>query len=347
MRILVEMTHPADVHFFRWAVHELQQRGHQVHVTARGKDCELDLLERFGIEHEVLSSPQTGAFRLFRELVSRDLALCRAVRRFKPDVMTALVGTCASHAGWLTRTPTVIWEDTEDAALSLALTTPWAARIMTPTCYWRHLGPRQVRFQGTKELAYLHPNRFRPDPAVLADADVSPEEPYAVVRLVAWQASHDRGQHGIPPGQLADFLQELSRLIRVFVTSETPLPSDLEPYRLPVPTYRLHDLLAFASLYVGEGTTTASEAAVLGVPTILVSTRWLGYLRMLRQDYGLLLTARTVDRALALARSLLAQPDLKQRWQRKRASLLADCDDVTDLVVKTVLRAAGKAARPL
>ena len=37
MKLLVDMGHPAHVHFFRHAIRELESRGHEVRITARDK----------------------------------------------------------------------------------------------------------------------------------------------------------------------------------------------------------------------------------------------------------------------------------------------------------------------
>ncbi len=43
MRILIEITHPAHVHFFRNAIDIWKSQGHEVAVTARDKEIVLEL----------------------------------------------------------------------------------------------------------------------------------------------------------------------------------------------------------------------------------------------------------------------------------------------------------------
>jgi hypothetical protein len=38
MKILIDIGHPAHVHFFKNAIRELEGRGHEVKVTARDKE---------------------------------------------------------------------------------------------------------------------------------------------------------------------------------------------------------------------------------------------------------------------------------------------------------------------
>ena len=47
MTILVDIVHPADVHFFKHAIREWERRGHKVVVTARDKEMTLKLLKSY------------------------------------------------------------------------------------------------------------------------------------------------------------------------------------------------------------------------------------------------------------------------------------------------------------
>jgi predicted glycosyltransferase len=59
MKILVDIIHPAHVHFFRNAI-ALWKKKYEVLVTSREKDITLELLGRFGIENKCLSIRQNG-----------------------------------------------------------------------------------------------------------------------------------------------------------------------------------------------------------------------------------------------------------------------------------------------
>ena len=67
-------------------------------------------------------------------------------------------------------------------------------------------------------------------------------------------------------------MSELEKYGRVLITSESKLPAEFEPYRVKVAPEKMHDLLYYAALYVGEGGTMASESAVLGTKAIHIST---------------------------------------------------------------------------
>ena len=112
MRILIDILHPAHVHFFRPFREDMLAAGHDVLVTSRRKDVTIELLDAFDIPHRVLSSQRRGRAGLARELLSRTARLVRAARRFRPDVMTGIMGPSIAIAGKLLRTPRVVFYDT-------------------------------------------------------------------------------------------------------------------------------------------------------------------------------------------------------------------------------------------
>jgi len=270
--------------------------------------------------------------------------LLRRARRIEPDVVTAVGGVAASHVARLVGARSVVFYDTEHAALIKRLAYPFADVVCTPDCYRGDAGPRQCRYPGYHELAYLHPDRFTPDPDVLDDLDLAPEDPYVVVRLVDWGASHDVGQGGFDDARDAvDRLRATGA--RVLVSSEASLPRDLDDHRVQVAPHRMHDLLAYADCFVGEGATMAAESAVLGTPACYVNTLSLGYIDELATRYGLLRRFQGPARhrrALDAAVETLADPD-RATWAARREAMLAEKTDTTDVVVEQ-LRAAGRAA---
>ena len=61
MRVLIDILHPAHVHFFRNFCSEMESRGHSVCITARDKDRSVDLLRAFGLPYQQISQQKSGA----------------------------------------------------------------------------------------------------------------------------------------------------------------------------------------------------------------------------------------------------------------------------------------------
>ncbi|MBZ0110911.1 MAG: DUF354 domain-containing protein [Thermoanaerobaculia bacterium] len=339
MRILVDITHPAHVHFFRHAIGEWRHRGHVVYLTSRRKDLATQLLDQLGLEHDDLGRAREGIPGLILELGSRTLRLLRRVRQFQPDVMTAIGGVWIAQASWMRGVPSVVFYDTEHATLSNLLTYPFCTVVATPSCYEGRVPAHKHRvYSGYQELAYTHPRRFKANAAIVSAIGLDPEERYIFLRLVSWAASHDVGDHGIT--QLLQCVQELQLLGRVVISSEASLPAALEPLRIVAGPEQIHHILACASLYIGESATMASESATLGTPAILISTSVRGYTNEQETRYGLTYTfsnpETAQEEALEKARELMGDPETAVKWQRKRQEMLDRSVDVTDYIVELV-----------
>jgi predicted glycosyltransferase len=163
----------------------------------------------------------------------------------------------------------------------------------------------------------------------------SKDDTFIILRFVSWSASHDIGQHGIK--NKIELVRELEKYGRVFITSEGELEKGLEKYKIKVSPEKLHDLLFYASLYVGEGATTASECAILGTHAIYVNTLRLGYTDEEEEKYNLVYNfsdEKTMEKqAFDKALELLENNNLRKEGKGKREKLLKDKIDVTAFMV--------------
>jgi predicted glycosyltransferase len=132
-------------------------------------------------------------------------------------------------------------------------------------------------------------------------------------------------------------VEELGKHARVFISSEGPLPEEFEKYRIKLPAVKMLDLLYYATMYIGEGATMASECAVLGTPAIYFSSLRLGYLEEQEQRYGLVYNYQDTDlqqeRVVEKALDLLQRENLKEEWRAKKDRLLSEKIDVTRFVM--------------
>ena len=341
MEAVVSVQHPAHVHFFKHAIEELRERGHETHVYALDKDITRELLVANDIEHTVLTDREPDDSVALTQL-SYEARLWRAVRRHDPDVVTAIGGVAASHVAALVGARCVIFTDTAHATFSNRLAFPFADTICTPTCYRGDAGPKQYAYPGYHELAYLHPDRFTPSTDAFDDIDIDPDETFAVLRLTRWNAFHNLGGEGFD--DLDAVIERLeSAGARVLVTSEEPLPESVDRERTTVPPHRMHDVLAYADLFVGESPTMAAESAILGTPAVYAHENVTGLTTELA-DYGLVFPCHgptrpedAVDRAVEIL-----DGELEDDWTARREELLADRRDTTEVIVERVVEAGRR-----
>ena len=339
MKILFEANHPAHVHFFKNTIWNLEDRGHDVLIEARDKEITLALLEAYGLNYKVVGPHYKSLVKKAYGLVKTDLKLLKIAKTFKPDILVGRGSPYLAHLSMLINKPYIAFVDTEHARLVGFLSRPFVDVYCMPSCFKGKIDPKKdVRYNGYKELAYLHPNYFKPDPSVLDELGVSKDDKFIIMRFVSWDASHDIGEYGIDLKTKQRFVKELEKYCRVFMTSEANLGKKFEKYKIRVPPERIHDLLYYATMYIGEGSTMATEAGLLGTPSIYISSLvgTMGNFEELEKRYGLVYSFQESDKALDKTLQLLEDANLKTSWQKKREKLLNEKIDVTKFMTEFI-----------
>lgn len=346
MKVMISVDHPAWAHQFHAILQKLRARGDEVLVLAIDKDGAPGLLSRYGIPYD-LCAKGTG-----RNIVEKGwlfVRLCvnhtRHALRFQPAVLIGRASPMMAVAAWIARKPHLLYEDTEVSRFSLNICKRLSTKILTPRTFLSDLGAKQERVDTYKELFYLHPDVFTPDRQVLRDVGFNPDEPYVLVRFVAWNASHDVGKHGLNDAQQLSLVRRLEAAgVRVWISSEKPLGEALTPYRLPTPFHLAHHVLAFARLVYSEGATMASEAVALGVHALYVNVIRSGSTREQSERFHLLYNfhdgEERYEKALAQALTLLADPGLAALGHEKQARLLAEKVNINDYYIAQTDRLA-------
>lgn len=280
-------------------------------------------------------------------VLRQDCQLLHFVRANKIDLgLSSGISLC--HVSRLTRLKSIVFDDDDDAVEPLVTRFghPSATAVFTPNCIKRST-KQAVYYSGTHELAYLHPNRFKPDPKVLEKAGIKSGERYFIMRFVAMKGHHDMGEQGLTQEQKLELIRRLEPHGRVIITSERTQGQEFEPYRIPVPPEEIHSLMAYSSMFVGDSQTMTSEAAVLGIPALKCNS-FAGRLsvpNMLERKYGLCYAypVEQFNNMLQQIEQLLAcnPNELKNEWQEKRRKLLNEMVDPTSFFVDYIEKHYG------
>ena len=334
MKILIDIGHPAHVHYFRNFIYEMERKGHTYMITTRDKEVTLDLLNYYDLNYICMGKNLNGLWGKFWSIIRNDIKIFKVSLKFKPDLFLSFNIPFPAHVGFLLRKPVVGFTDTEHAKINHLLANPFTHSILTPSCYNKNLGIKHIRFNGYMELCYLHPNYFIPDPSILKLLGVKKDEKYIIMRFVSWNASHDVGHSGLSLDMKRKTLKELSKYAKVFVSSEGELPKDLKKYQIKIPPEKMHDVLYYATMYFGDGGTTASEAAILGTPSIHIAThaKYCGVQEELKHKYNLLYTFDNEDEGFMKAVSLMKANSTPKKYS-KREKMLGEKIDVTAFMV--------------
>ncbi len=332
MKVLIDVGHPGDLHLYKHFAREMESRGHAVFFTCRDKDHLAGMLAAEGFPFENFGANYKSIMGKVAGLPGFTWKVWRVARKIKPELFLSAGSMYAATVAWWQKKPHIVFEDTYNTE-QVMLYKPFTRTIMTGDYEHPMKSKKIIRYAGNHELAYLHPNRFKPDKSVLTELGLNEGQSYVVIRFVSWTASHDIGHKGISLENKVKAVRAFSKHARVFISSEDPLPPELESFRFTCPRNRMHDAMALSSLVFGESATMAAEAAVLGVPAIYLDNTGRGYTQELENKYGLVFnfTESEADQQAAIDKGgdLLSQPAIRSKWQQKRQRMLDDKIDVT------------------
>lgn len=345
MKILIDMGHPAHVHLFKNFIWEMENRGHDIKVTARDKDVTRQLLDAYNIPYELVGTMRGGKINLILEWIYRDLKILTITRKFKPDILIGVLNPAIAHAAKILGKKSIIFTDSEPEVVKYPIadliTTPFADVILTLRSVRHNYGKKEVRINSYKELAYLHPHWFTRNPSVLDSLGLKEGEEFVLLRFVAWGAYHDVDRQGFDSKAKKALIEKIEPYARVFISSESTLPEEFERFRIPIRPEQIHDLLSYAKLFIGDSQTMTTEAAILGTPAVrfnsFVGNRDMGNFVELEEKYGLIFNYQDPVQAIEKAVELVKRPDLKSEWNQRKESVINDKIDLSRFFIDFVI----------
>jgi len=249
----------------------MEQKGHSFTIVARQKDVTFQILKSFGTPFISRGKGGSNVFTKLLYLPKAIIHLVLVAKRNRTDLFLSFASSYAAIASAICQRPHIALDDTEHASLEIALYSRFSDVIITPRDYGRDLGSTHVKYHTYMELMYLHPEYFEPALDVRRVLGLNPRDRFAIVRLVNWTASHDVGHNTITISDKMSVIKYLAEQVTVFVSAEGKFPEELNAHKIPDHPALFHDMLRAADLYLGEGATAASEAAILGTPAIYIN----------------------------------------------------------------------------
>ena len=276
MRIWFDMTASAHPLVLRPVIERLRAAGHDVSITARDYAQTLQILDRLGMEHEVVGR-HGGASRARKlaALVSRTAKMRGYGKRGRFDLAVAHGSNDLALAAAALRIPAVNTFDYEFAVQQHNIGCRLAKRVMVPESIPRErlarfgVGPeKHFPYPGLKEEYYLHD--FTPDEAVLDELGVDRDRVVVVLRPPPDVSLYHRKSNRLFPQVLTDLgnREDVHGIVvprteaqKEFVKA-LALPSMIVPER----AIDAQSLIALADLVVSAGGTMNREAVALGTP---------------------------------------------------------------------------------
>lgn len=339
MNLLFDLGHPAHFHLFKHSILKLQANGHKVIITAKDQPVLIALLQDAGLEYINLGRKgKSMPGKVFRQLWF-DWRIWQIARKYQADIGLG-VSMSVPQAAYFSRMKSFVFDDDDYAVTPLfyRFAHRFADQVISPDCLsWQQSGNKYVYYKGYHELAYLHPDRFKPDSSVPIKAGVKEGEPYFILRFNAFEAYHDPGQTGFSLQQKEALIEKLSAYGRIFITGEKAVLPQFQPYIIRIHPSEMHSFMAYSTMFIGDSQTMTSEAAVLGIPSIRFNSfaGKISYLEQQEKKYQLTYAFHpdNFSKMLFKIDELLALPKLKEEWQNRRQLMLKDKIDVTRFFV--------------
>ncbi|MCL6259685.1 DUF354 domain-containing protein [Aquiflexum sp. TKW24L] len=329
--IHIDIIHPANVHYFKHAITNWKTQGFEIIITCRNKEITYELLALEGLDYIPMGKNPKSVLGKILFLFLCEWKIFKIYFKKKPDIALSFAASYVAHMTSIFGLPHVSFDDTEHAKLNRKLYLPFTDLVLNPESYLLDLGKKQYKFKGHMELFYLNEKYFQPDKQIFFELGILENTPFIFLRFVSWGAFHDQGQMGFSDEYKITLVQKLSEKYEVFISSEGDLPHQLQPFQIKVKPNRVHHVLYFADLFIGEGATMASECAALGTPAIYVNSLDAGTLQRQAED-GLIINKRYQEGILEEAYKILKDLGYKIRLREKIKSLNQERYNLTDFL---------------
>jgi predicted glycosyltransferase len=306
MRVWVDLTNSPHVLVMRPVIETLRAHGHEVEVTARDFAQTLALCDRFGIAHAAIGRHRgAGLADKARGLFDRSWELLRWARGRRFDLALGHGSNDITVAAAALRIPCATTFDYEWATVQHTVNCRLARSVVVPDLipaerlYRYGARGKIAAYPGLKEEYYLAD--FEPDPAILAQLELDPAEPIAVVRTPPAVSLYHRFENDL-------FGEVLSRLrgTQTVVLPRTPEQraelTEAGGFIVPERAIDAQSLIAYADLMVSAGGTMNREAVALGTPVFTVFEGRLGAVDERLIADGRLRRLRSVDEVLLTKR---------------------------------------------
>jgi predicted glycosyltransferase len=280
VRVWVDFTNSPHVLVLRPVIERLEAQGHEVQVTARDFAQTLALCDRFGIEHtEIGHHRGAGLVDKARGLFARSAQLARWARPRRFDLAIGHGSNDITVAAALLRIPCSTTFDYEWATVQHTVNCRLAQAVVVPEAIpperlYRYGARGKLHpYPGLKEEYYLAD--LRPDPAVLDDLGLDPEQPIAVVRTPPSVSLYHRFENDLF-GQVLQRLRGGQAVVLPRTLEQRAELTRAGGFIVPERAIDSQSLIAFADLVVSAGGTMNREAVALGTPVFTVFEGRLG-----------------------------------------------------------------------
>jgi len=306
----------------------LRKLGHEILLTTRKHPDTLALAELLGEKFTVVGKyDPTSPLSRLRESLKRQLLFCKMFEKNRPDVAISHGSVDLCRTAFGVGIPVILTCDSPHAEAVNKLTLPLTDFLVTSKSIPKRFAQgyrikRVLQFDGVDEVAWMRD--FKP----LVKYDFG--KPLIVVRQFEVKAAYADGKTD-PTEELARKLTSLGNVVFLPRYDRRPRKGLIVPESFVDSA----SLAAQADLVIGVGGTLAREAALQGVPSIVVPTIGRSYVNDYLSSKGFPLFTVKAEKALDYAKKLIGK-----KFNVK--PLLEKLEDPVDVIEKLVEKLGGE-----
>ncbi len=339
MKYLIDIVHPHFVYFFKETIFKLGKEN--VIVTCQNSGIITNLLDGLGIKYIVIGKKYES---LFHKAIGQFLYLLKFIKLIREHRIDIVLGVSPglALACRLSGAKMIFFDDDDSAVqpLTKKYSIPLSHYIITPECLkYENYGEKHFTYRGYQELSYLAPKFFTPDESIIKKYQLEKYQ-YIILRFNDFKAHHDVGHSGMPIEVKRKLINLLQEYAKVYITTEGTIDNEFEHLQLNIKPELIHHIMHFALMYIGDSQTMASEAAVLGTPSIRCNTfkDKISYLKDLEYKYNLTFAffPNESEKMISKIKILLETPELKKLWQEKKEKMLSEMENVNEYILNFI-----------
>jgi predicted glycosyltransferase len=273
MRIAVDIAHYPHINFFKNAIFYLMNKKIDIKLIVQDRGNLTSMLKyEYGLPYKLIGRRQSSILGNILNLIVRDISLLNYFQSTPCDVVTGVGSVNLTHAAFVFRKPSVMFEDDVEYKLAYYSYKYFATNIVMPDCI-HETNKNILTYKGFKELAYLHPNYFQPSKSILKEYDLTPKN-YIFIREVSNTTLNYSGLKEGLLSKVCPYLKDMGFDI-VLSLENKEIKRQYKDYCtiLKEPVRDIHSLLHYASLTIASGDSMSRESCLVGTPAIYTGKR--------------------------------------------------------------------------
>lgn len=272
--VVIDIAHYPQVNFFKYVIAALTGKNVKVYVILRPRGNLVPIFEKEcpDVSYVLIGEHKKTISGKIFDIVKRDIAFLRYLRKIEFDAGVACGSINLAHTARFFGKPFITFGDDIEYKLGYYLVHPFATREVRPK-YVPARGKNLLKYNGFKELAYLHPNHFTPDKKALEPYNLNPYE-YVFIREVSSGSLNYRGAEMGKLSKILNYLKEKDLKIILSIEDKSLINLFKEHCTiLKEPVGDIHSLLHFAAFTVSSGDSLARGSCLVGTPAIYTGGR--------------------------------------------------------------------------